>query len=203
MCEPVDLFAQAERKTGERRARATIRALRETCEMVYEPYLRAADMLGSIATNRKPAACATSFGQLLPHAKSRLSGRQGLVDERLGCWRNAAAHAHWDYDSSSDELILWDARVSEHAVPVDDLLHAAREAYTLAGPCLYYTAQLYMVRDFAMGTGFISELAEGLQLLRDDPSRWQELLEEYGSRLETRQEEIRDALAPLVEGWAL
>ena len=70
LCEPLDLLMQAEKETGEVRARALIRAQRETFEMLYVPYLHFLSTLSYLTKNVWPKP-PPRFG-LVEHVLNRL-----------------------------------------------------------------------------------------------------------------------------------
>jgi hypothetical protein len=151
-CEPADLFAEAESGTGERRARAVIRAYRETAEWLYYPYLRTLWMLTLLAKDeRQPEP--RSDGQLVIQLAQKLKDYPGLVDEDAGWRRNAAAHGHWEYERNDDSIIMWDERRPRSTITADELYAKLLAMYRIAGPTFARVGQLYLMRNVITNTG--------------------------------------------------
>ena len=104
--EPADLLASLDSTTGGVRARAYLRAYRETAEWLYEPYLRVLWNLTNFAFN-EDKILPKNFGPLVEQLSVRLRDYPGLVDAEAGWRRNAASHTHWEYDEKTDALTMW------------------------------------------------------------------------------------------------
>ena len=151
-CEPADLIAEAERATGERRARAVVRAYRETAEWLYYPYLRTLWVLTLWARGeRQPEPKAD--GQLVIQLARKLGDYPGLVEEDVGWRRNAAAHGHWEYVDKGDSINMWDERRPKSNIPVGELYAKLVDMYLIAGPTFARVGQLYLLRNVALNTG--------------------------------------------------
>ncbi len=158
VCEPADLLSEAHRTSGEIRARAVVRLIRETAEMLYDPFLRVGWRLTEIARD-KPSECRAKFGNLVQQLHARLGPSASLVDEDAGHYRNAASHAQWFYRPGRDAILMWDKRddgteVWREEIPVDDLLTSAKGMYSIAGPTFFNVVSLYLTR-LVSGTGML------------------------------------------------
>src|SRR6201986_4150104 len=141
-CEPADLIAEAERRTGERRARSVIRAYRETAEWLYDPYLRTLWALTCFARNEwQPEP--KKFGGLVVQLSRKLKDYPGLVEEDAGWRRNAAAHGpNWEYVCKDDSINMQDDRHPWSNISVGDLYTKVLSMYWIAGPTLARVGQL-------------------------------------------------------------
>jgi hypothetical protein len=159
--EPADLLVSLDSKSGEDRARALVRAYRETAEWLYEPYLRVLWRLANFALNEAKIE-PTKFGQLVIQLSQRLQAYPGLVDSEAGWRRNAAAHGHWEYDSKSDLLIMWDDKMPRSSMPVTELISRLSDMYQMSGPTIERVAQLYLFRDVFCKTGLLDALCDSI-----------------------------------------
>jgi hypothetical protein len=152
--EPVDLLMSLESTSGEARARALIRAYRETAEWLYEPYLRILWPLANFALNDfRPEP--KPFGQVVTQLSDRLQNYPGLVDADAGWRRNSAAHRHWKYQPADDLLVMWDDNVAPSTITVNELVAKLNDMYQISGPTLERIAQLYLFRNVLCKTGLI------------------------------------------------
>lgn len=108
--EPLDLFSQAGKSNDEAKVRALIRALRETAEMLYEPYLRALFQIAMLAEG-KWSKGPENFGSLVKQTHEKLKSYPEIVEPNAGWLRNAASHAHWVYEVNKKTIIVWDLKV--------------------------------------------------------------------------------------------
>ncbi|HVS80752.1 MAG TPA: hypothetical protein VHE60_03375 [Pyrinomonadaceae bacterium] len=162
--EPVDLLISLESTRGEARARALIRAYRETAEWLYEPYLRILWPLANFALkDYRPEP--KYFGQLVIQLSDRLQNYPGLVDAEAAWRRNGAAHNHWKYEPNGDLLTMWDDNVSPKTIAVDKLIERLNDMYQLSGPTLERVAQLYLFRNVLYQTGLLDALFDSFPRL--------------------------------------
>lgn len=159
--EPADLLVSVDSTSGEDRARALVRAYRETAEWLYEPYLRVLWRLANFAFNEAKVE-PTKFGQLVIQLSQRLQAYPGLVDSEAGWRRNAAAHGHWEYDSNGDLLIMWDDKTPRSSIPVTQLTSRLGDMYQMSGPTIERVAQLYLFRDVFCKTGLLDALCDSI-----------------------------------------
>jgi hypothetical protein len=193
--EPADLLVSLESTKGEDRARALVRAYRETTEWLYDPYLRVLWGLANFAFNEAKVEPA-KFGQLVVQLSQRLQAYPGLVDSEAGWRRNAAAHRHWEYDSKGDLLIMWDNKVPRSSIPVTDLISRLGDMYQMSGPTIERVAQLYLLRDVFCKTGLLDALCDSIPAFF---SLEQERIDAAGKYISERAEAAFAPLKQLLE----
>jgi hypothetical protein len=162
-CAPFSLLTQAERERGEVRATSVLRALAETCEALYRPYLITIWFLSFFKEGKMPPRV-PSTGNLVKDSYRRLSAYPGLVELDAGWMRNAAVHYRRRYIPETDALEMWDNSVMPRRVPVDDLLAMVRRMYQISGETIQLVARLHAVRTL-FGPGFRDELVASFPLL--------------------------------------
>jgi hypothetical protein len=160
-CEPSDLIMEAESGTGESRARAVIRAYRETAEWLYYPYLRTLWTLTLLAKDERQPEPRTD-GQRVIQLAQKLKDYPGLVDEDAGWRRNAAAHGHWEYQRNDDSIIMWDERHPRSTISVDELYAKLLAMYRIAGPTIARVGQLYLMRNVFIDTGLVDAFIDNI-----------------------------------------
>ena len=156
-CAPYDLLEQAERERGELRATFVLRALGETCEALYRPYLITIWALSFFKDAEVPPAQVPSTGNLVKDTYKRLSGYPGLVEPDAGWMRNSAIHNPRKYILEKDALEMWDKSVEPRTVPVDELLAMVKRMYQISGVTIQRVGQLYTFRNLFGGMldGFV------------------------------------------------
>lgn len=159
MCEPADLIIQANKTKGEIRARSVIRSIRETIEMLYNPFL---EILWKLSYLRKGQWPPRPPGSLARQTAKRLQSYPGIIEINANWLRNAASHAQWIYKPSNDSLILWDRKVSQKRIKVNKLLSTVTDMYRISGPTLLHVYELYMTRDLLVNTGIIDAFFDSL-----------------------------------------
>lgn len=172
LCEPLDLLMQAEKETGEVRARAVIRAQRETFEMLYVPYLHFLSTLSYLIKNGWPKP-PPKFG-LVEHVLNRLplDIYSNLIEPKAGWLRNAASHAKWVYKHPGDRVILWDNQNKPYIFTVDDLKNIVQNTFNIAGPTFMNVIHLYLIRDVLFKTGLLEVISNSLDdLFSNDPDK--------------------------------
>lgn len=139
--EPLDLFSQAGKSTDEAKARALIRALRETAEMLYEPYLRALFQIAMFAEG-KWSKGPENFGSLVKQTHEKLKSHPEIVEPNAGWLRNAASHAHWVYEVNKKTIIVWDRTVKPKRMTIQQLEKVSSTMYQMV------CNKFWMVRGF-------------------------------------------------------
>jgi len=190
--EPADLLISLDSTRGDVRARALVRAYRETAEWLYEPYLRVLWRLSNFAL-REEKAEPKKFGQLVIQLSQRLEAYPGLVDSEAGWRRNAAAHRHWEYEAKGDLLIMWDENTPRSSITIDHLISRLNEIYLISGLTIERVAQLYLFRDVFCKTGLLDALCDRMP---DFFSLDQERIEAAGTHISNKTE---TAFGPLKE----
>ncbi len=171
LCEPIDLLQQAETETGEVRARALVRSVREIAEMLYDPYLRMLWNLSCFATGDRRQE-PRDFGDLVKGLSKRLAEYPGLVEKDAGWIRNATAHAQWCYIPSREKLKMWDRSHSVEEIAIDDLSAMANGMFSIAGPTAFALVGLYVFRDICLNTGLLDLAIEVLpEIFSEDQRR--------------------------------
>lgn len=159
--EPADLLASLDSTRGGVRARAFVRAYRETSEWLYEPYLRVLWRLANFAFKEAKVA-PKNLGPLVEQLSERLNDYPGLVDAEAGWRRNAASHAHWEHDEKTDVLTMWDEKKPPSSVQVDELVTRLNDMHQMSGPTIERVAQLYLIRDVFCKTGLFDALCDSI-----------------------------------------
>lgn len=195
--EPVDLMVEANETTGEIRARAVVRAIREIVELLYHPYLRILWRLTYFAKKEWPKL-PSDFGSLVHQAAERLKRLPGIVEARASHVRNAAAHAQWVYLPAEDAILMWDGRpgappVWQNKFRVEDLGEIAMDMYRLSGETLRDVYTLHAIRDFAGGRMIGASLDALAALERGDEETANRVCEEtFEAPHEALREFIRE-----------
>jgi hypothetical protein len=161
-CMPYDLLEQAERESGEARATAVLRALGETAEALYRPYLITIWGLSFLREGKVPPEQVPSFGNLVKDAHRRLADYPGLVELDAGWMRNSAVHNPRKYFVETDELEMWDKNVERKAVQVDELYTMVKRMYLISGVTVQRVGQLYMFRNLFIESGLLDAFIEFL-----------------------------------------
>lgn len=161
-CAPYDLLEQAKRERGEARATAVLRALGETAEALYKPYLITIWSLSFLKDGEPPPAQIPVFGNLVKDTHRRLSDYPGLVEPDAGWMRNSAVHNPREYIIKEDALEMWDKSVERRAVRVDDLHAMVKRMYVISGVTIHRVGQLYMFRNVFAETGLLDAFVEFL-----------------------------------------
>ena len=201
MCEPLDLLSQAQDTKGEIRARAIIRAIRETAEMLYDPYLRIILQLERFGKRKWPKM-PREFGDLVRVAHKRLSEFPGLVDKDASWLRNSASHAQWEYLPKKDRIIMWDRKTPPTDVAVKELKTKVENMYLISGMTIMYVNQIYYLRDYFIGSGLADEMcaafkkvasngvAENVEVAREISKELQERFDPLRSFLEEKKSNL-------------
>lgn len=145
-CAPYDLLEQAERERGESRATFVLRALGETCEALYRPYLITIWQLSFFREGKVPPVQIPSTGNLVKDTYRRLSDYPGLVEPDAGWMRNSAVHNPRKYILEKDAVEMWDKSVAPRMVPVGELLAMVKSMYQISGVTIQRVGQLYVFR---------------------------------------------------------
>lgn len=161
-CAPYDLLEQAERESGETRATAVLRALVETSEALYRPYLITIWVLSFLREGKMPPEQVPSFGNLVKDAHRRLADYPELVEPDAGWIRNSAVHNPRKYLIETDALEMWDKNVEHKAVPVDELYAMVKRMYLISGLTIQRVGQLYMFRNLLTESGLLDAFIEFL-----------------------------------------
>ena len=186
-CAPYDVLEQAERERGEVRATSVLRALSETCEALYRPYLITIWALSFLKEGEVPPAQVPSTGNLVKDTCRRLSDYPGLVEPDAGWMRNSAIHNPRRYILDKDALEMWDKSVEPRIVPVGELLAMVKRMYQISGVTIQRVGQLYMFRNLFGDKGFLNEFVESLPLLL---SSSQEEVQEVEDRFTAKAEKM-------------
>lgn len=164
-CAPYDLLEQAERERGESRATFVLRALGETCEALYRPYLITIWALSFFKEGEVPPAQVPSTGNLVKDTYRRLSDYPGLVEPDAGWMRNSAIHNPRKYILEKDALEMWDKSVETRMVPVNELLAMVKRMYQISGVTIQRVGQLYMFRKLFGEIGLLDGFVESFPFL--------------------------------------
>jgi hypothetical protein len=146
LCAPQDLIDAARSESGERRSRTVVRLVAEVSEILYLPYLQTLHWLLCVKDGR-PLNEPPDFGALGHQLPDRLP-HASLVHPRARLFRNACVHkaTGTQYVPRDDVLLLRDENTPAESVAVDELLAAATDMYTIAGPVVTAVAELYCLR---------------------------------------------------------
>ncbi len=164
-CAPYDVLERAERERGESRATFVLRALGETCEALYRPYLITIWALSFFKEGEVPPAQVPSTGNLVKDTYRRLSDYPGLVEPDAGWMRNSAIHNPRKYILEKDALEMWDKSVEPRTVLVDELLAMVKRMYQISGVTIQRVGQLYVFRNLFGETGLLDGFVESFPLL--------------------------------------
>src|SRR5207245_3649585 len=159
-CAPYDVLEQAERERGESRATFVLRALGETCEALYRPYLITIWALSFLREGEVPPAQVPSTGNLVKDTYKRLSDYHGLVEPDAGWMRNSAIHNPRKYILEKDAVEMWDKSVAPRVVPVGELLAMVKRMYQISGVTIQRVGQLYMFRNLFGEMGLLDGFME-------------------------------------------
>ncbi|MCA1567919.1 MAG: hypothetical protein LC803_20180 [Acidobacteria bacterium] len=162
LCAPYDMLEQAERERGEARATAVLRALADTAEALYKPYLITLWALSYLKEGEVPPEQVPSFGNLVKDTHRRLANYPGLVEPDAGWMRNSAVHNPRKYLLVTDALEMWDKNVAHKAVPVDELYAMVKRMYLISGMTVQRVGQLYMFRNVFAESGLLDAFVEFL-----------------------------------------
>jgi hypothetical protein len=196
-CAPYDLLEQAERERGESRATFVLRALGETCEALYRPYLITIWALSFFKEGEVPPAQVPSTGNLVRDTYKRLSDYPGLVEPNAGWMRNSAIHNPRKYILEKDAVEMWDKSVAPRMVPVGELLAMVKRMYQISGVTIQRVGQLYMFRKLfgEMLDGFVESFPV---LLSSDENE----IQQVEARFTAKAEEMFRPMADFFEAQA-
>jgi hypothetical protein len=177
-CAAYSLLKQAERERGEARATSVLRALAETCEALYRPYLITIWFLSFFKEGEMPPQQVPSTGNLVKDSYKRLSAYPGLVEPNAAWMRNAATHFRRRYIPEKDAFEMWDNSVARRTVTVDELFEIARRMYQISGETIQRVARLHAVRTLFGPTGFRDEFVESFPLVLSGNAEGTKLLDD-------------------------
>jgi hypothetical protein len=184
-CAPYDLLEQADRERGESRATFVLRALGETCEALYRPYLITIWALSFFKEGEVPPVQIPSTGNLVKDTYRRLSDYPGLVEPDAGWMRNSAIHNPRKYILEKDALEMWDKSVEPRIVPVGELLAMVKRMYQISGVTIQRVSQLYMFRNLFGEIGLLDGFVESFPvLLSSDENEIQQVEARFTAKAE-------------------
>lgn len=191
-CRPYDLLEQAGREHGEVRATAALRALAETVEALYRPYLITVWALSYFKEGEVPPQQIPASGNLVKEAFRRLPDYPGLIEPDAVWMRNSAIHNPRKYNYEDDALEMWDKGRAPRSVSVINLYAMVERIYQISGETIQRVGQLYMFRKFS-DSGLLDELVESFpQLLSENENE----VKQAEERLSAKAQEL---LRPMTE----
>jgi len=163
--EPIYSIQKVEDSTGEVRARALQEAFKQTCEILYSPYLQVIWKLLYFSQEKIPGD-PPSFGSLSDQLYKKLQKEYpDLVHPKAALLRNAAVHHHWEYQSVKDSIIVWDKKKPREEIPIEELIVSLRDMYTISSLTIRNTILLYIMRDIFIGRGMFDFTMKGIRVL--------------------------------------
>jgi hypothetical protein len=193
---PADLMAEAERTSGEVRATAVLRLLKEVAEPLYKLYINRIWVLSYIKEGAWPSVKKIpSFGNLVSETNNRLREYPGLVDVDAAWMRNSVSHNRRIYLPSEDAVELWDEKRPKEKVPVGELLKKVKAMHEIAAFTFPLVAQIYLFRTVFLKSGILEVVVEQIPSVSSlDESR----IKQADQAMETK---IKTLFAP-VEAFA-
>lgn len=158
---PADLITEAERASGEIRATAALRALKEVAEPLYKLYINRIWLLSYISEGEWPSAeKVPSFGNLVSETGKRLVNFPGLVEADAAWMRNSVSHNRRVYLPSEDAVEMWDENKPRRKIPVSELLEKVKAMYQISAFTFPRIAQIYLFRSLLLRSGILDLLIE-------------------------------------------
>lgn len=129
----------AEKKAGEPRAKAALKAISVISETLYQPYLRTLLRLFRVVKGIQIDVLPKAYGQVLNELLDKgtfVAAYPHLVDSDAVLARNADAHNRWDYFYKTDEIELRDQSSAPKRLSVTEIIERARSMLRLSGRLL-------------------------------------------------------------------
>jgi hypothetical protein len=158
---PADLIAEAEGESGEIRATAVLRALKDVAEPLYKLYINRIWLLSYIKEGEWPSAeKVPSFGNLVSETASRLDNFPSLVEVDAAWMRNSVSHNRRVYLPSEDAVEMWDEHKPRRKIPVSELLDKVKAMYQISAFTFPRIAQIYLFRTLLLRSGILDLVME-------------------------------------------
>jgi len=163
---PADLIAESERESGEIRATAVLRALKDVAEPLYKLYINRVWLLSYIKKKEWPLDDKVpSFGNMVSETASRLVEYPGLVDSDAAWMRNSVSHNRRVYIPAEDAVDMWDENRPTRRIPVSELLEKIKAMYQISAFTFPRNAQIYLFRTMLLESGILDLLLEQVALI--------------------------------------
>lgn len=146
------LLTAVETESGEQRAETAMQLARRASEKVYQPYVTTLYKLWGATKGRsyKSDAYGNLVRTLLKSPGGFVESYPGLLNHLAVAIRNAEAHDDWDYDPTTDSVVLKDEDgVTVGTLTVDELCRATESMLEVASEILPKAVMAYRIAPVA------------------------------------------------------
>jgi hypothetical protein len=187
LSKPVKLLEEINNNYGEKRKNFIVELFKEIPEPIYKNYLECIYKLSFVAESEKLPTEICDFGDLVVKSSHRLKDFSGLVASEIKLLRNSFAHNNFKYNLNDDSFIVWDKKTPTTKMSANEIVKIANEVTSMCVETFPLVAQLYLIRNFYLNSGFLDLLLEKMPaLISENPeevSKAEKELSDFGQLL--------------------
>lgn len=164
--KPMTLLEKVNDSKGEKRKYFLVELLREIPEPLYRNYLECIWKLSYLAESKMfPEKTPEDLGELVKQSANRLKNFPNLVDVNMKVLRNSFVHKNFEYNLKDDSFIVWDKNSPKTKMTADEIVKISNDATLMCVETFPLVAQLYLLRNFFLNSGFLDLQLEKMPIL--------------------------------------